>query len=178
MGVAAPTAGATPTVCGDHLNGFAPRNEVEAQSIIPLEHRAPPSEAAEHQHLVDARNRSLGTDVGKKYEPPMAAELGTVNPVEPNRFGFSRLGSAKRKNDPADRNHESGSVVRVGTVTDLTAVKCWYYSIGQCRYGRSCKFQHSASSKTERRKRQRKMAKQVTDKTSSGTAMAPTASDP
>ena len=51
----------------------------------------------------------------------MAAELGTINPVGPNRFGFSRLGSAKRKNDPADRNHESDSVVRVGTLTDLTA---------------------------------------------------------
>jgi hypothetical protein len=106
----------------------------------------------------------------------MAAELGTINPVEPNRFGFSRLGS--RKNDPADRNHESSSVVRVGTVTDLTAVKCWFYSIGQCRYGHSCKFKHSASSKTERRKRQRKMAKQAADKTSSGTATASTASDP
>jgi len=81
VGAAAPTAGATPTDCGNHLMDFAPRKEVEAQSIIPLEHRAPPSEAAEHQPLVDARNRSLGADVGKKYEPPMAAESGTKQTI-------------------------------------------------------------------------------------------------
>jgi len=178
VGAAAPTAAAIPTVCGDHLNGSAPRNEIEAPRITPLEHRAPPSEAVEHQPLTVVRNRSPGPDVREKYEPLIVAESGTFNPVGPNRFGSSRVGLAKRKNDPADRNHESGSDVRVGTVTDHTAVKCRFYSTGQCRYGQSCKFQHSANSKTERRKRQRKMAKLATDKTSSGTETAPTASDP
>jgi len=176
---AAPIADATPAACVDHSSGPASRKEGKAPRIIPLENRAPVSETAEHQPPTDARKTQVtGSDVREKYEPLKAADSGTLQPVEQSRIGSSRIGTVKRERDPADRDHNAGPVVRVGNVTGQTALKCRFYTIGRCRNGQNCKFQHSANAKTERRKRQRMMAKLATDKPTSGTVAAPTASDP